>query len=199
MNPRWKINDCIIEDTFVLGELWLPEDPSDWIAQIPLDQIGNFSKVKFGKMPKFARVNQDDNDKKPLLVVTFPNDIIAKLHPTTKCCRLNRKQYHNLHQKYKPNDKQYHKHRRYYYGIDNVPDWETNGGCILLPKCHVPNCTKKWGCTKSDHFNPCVKPTEFKMHHQCGFNPTNRICLLSSSQMIVNAFCKTGSGIANPL
>ena len=148
--------------------------------------VGNFTRVKLLSLPKFKLVMDDLYHPKRIIV--FPEDVIEKLTPWPICNPLNEQQYINFNQSYTKKDAHY----LWYYGFDKVSNWKKNGGCVMIPECPMPNCTR-YGCKK--HLQQVkaqkLKPMKSRLHHTCGSNKKEHCALLSSQQGIVRKWLKT--------
>ena len=148
--------------------------------------VGNFTKVKLLALPQF-RVAKDDRYHITHVVV-FPHDFIEKLTPWPICNPLNEIQFNNFHKEYKKSEA----NSLFYYGFDGVQNWQTDGGCVMIPKCPMPTC-ERYGCV--EHLEQVKKerrePSETRMHHTCGYNKQTHVALLSSQQGIVHKWLKT--------
>ena len=139
-------------------------------------------------MPKF-KIAKDDLYHNTRLVL-FPHDIIEKLTPWPICNGLNEQQYINWTKERTNKDA----HETWYYGFDGVPDWKTDGGCVMIPQCPQEGCNR-YAC--QTHLNTVkknqLKPTKRYLHHTCGYNKETQVALLSSQQGIVHSWLKTQS------
>ena len=183
MVGRTRVSKFMPNDLLIWGELWKPYDPNDWESK---QDMGNFTKVINPKLPKFQRMHDCDNES--INVVVFPSDIICKLHRGLICKQLHPTQYANWYRPYGAGEG----NQIYYYGMNNLPEWKTKGGCVHVPKCLMQGC-EEFGCDKHLKYNIDKRPTEMKTRHVCGFDDVDKICLLSSFQMIVQSWLKTNS------
>ena len=146
--------------------------------------IGNFTKVKLLKKPKFKCCWDNKNHR--MLSIVFPEDIVMKLYPVPICKSLNKIQSENFNAKYDPKKP----NKIYNYAFENFTQYKTKGGCVLIPQCMQLNCNH-YACNKHKYLNEKIQPQQFKMHHNCGFDKINKIALLSCEQMVVYQFMKT--------
>ena len=176
-------------NVIILGDVWkVPaENRIEWIDSIDDCEIGNFINVKQGTLPTFERSFRSNGEPETTLI--FGADVISKLHPASKCKNLNQQQSKNFYCEAKSNDPDKDNHI-YYYAFNSVPNWEKEGGCVVVPQCTNNDCSK-YAC--SEHMDLKKKPKEFEQIHVCGFDFEKKVCLLSHRQMIVNSFLKTGS------
>ena len=167
----------------ILGEVWKPCDPNDWLPNINERDVGNFTKARLGAWPKYKKSVLNDRSEK---IIVFAQDTVCKLHPTPKCKHLSEQQYKNFFAKCKRGES----NKLYYYAFNNVSNWKVNGGCVIVPKCTNKGCNA-YACKK--HLNLKSKPHQFKAMHLCGFDSNEQVCLLSGRQMIISSFLKTKS------
>lgn len=168
----------------VFGEVWKPLIRSQWLDSIDDCDIGNFTNVKLGEWPLFGKNLLKDGDTERTVI--FGQDIISELHPAPNCKNINEQQCKNFYTKCSISNR----NQIYYYAFNNVTNWKTEGGCVVLPQCTNENCDK-YGC--SEHLDVSKEPSAFGVLHLCECDFKNKVCLLSHRQMIVNSFLKTKS------
>ena len=150
--------------------------------------IGNFTKVKLLKKPKYRACMENPYLQKKIIL--FADDTIMKLTRWPVCNNLTKEQYVNWSQDYRKGEGK----RLWNYAFDNKvqSDWKQNGGCVVIPQCS--QCTT-FGCRR--HIKENIQqenwPVKLQFHHTCGSDKDSYCALLSSHQMIIHQFLKTQS------